>query len=71
MSPERAKVFERRYKRLLAANYLAQRQTAVDESQTYSGTPVVLIETPEELYSFLSSRGYALPEQKQFIQKFN
>lgn len=70
MEPERAKVFERRYKRILAANYLAQRQSAVNESQNYRGISVSLVQTPEELYQFLARRGYNLPDQGQFTQEF-
>ncbi|MBU0976925.1 MAG: hypothetical protein KKD18_00745 [Nanoarchaeota archaeon] len=69
-SPERAKVFKRRYNRLLASNYLTQRQAAVNESQTYAGMNVRLVQTPEELYCFLTEKGCDLPDQGQFVQEF-
>ncbi|MFH1801896.1 MAG: hypothetical protein ABH864_00420 [archaeon] len=70
MSPERAKVFERRYKKILAADYLAQRQAAVDASDLYSGRDVALVQTLGELYDFISQRGEGLPSRAEFVREF-
>jgi hypothetical protein len=71
MSPERAKVFERRYKRVLAGAYLEERVNAVRESDSYRGYDVVLAQTPEEVYDFIAQRAVNLPNRDEFVREFS
>jgi len=71
LSSEEKKEFERDYMRVLAVNYFESRRAAIDQSDTYRGSELVLVQDSGELYDSIITRfGRGYSSRDDFIREF-